>query len=144
MASTGFSVPEARQGRLAVGYDGARERQPYHLPNTGAAGGLYSSASDMARYLAFHLEEGPAARLTHQPLLHLVDDLHLAMFWMVQDPHGPATRVWQSGGMYGMSSQMAFWPKEGFGAVALANDACPDTQGQLLTIITSVRDALAE
>jgi hypothetical protein len=51
-------------------------------------------------------------------------------------------KVWQSGGVYGMSSQMILFPAERVGLVLLANDAGFNTQGQLDAAALAVATAL--
>ncbi|MES1199185.1 MAG: serine hydrolase domain-containing protein [Pseudomonadota bacterium] len=136
MRSTGFDVSDRR--RLAIPYD-ATGQQPYHAANIGAAGGIYSNASDMARYLAYHLREDAVAKRTHEPLVTLGETISMSMFWYVDRVDH---RVWQSGGLFGMSSQMVFWPEEHVGVVLLANDGCRDTQGQLFEWGAAIRTSL--
>jgi CubicO group peptidase (beta-lactamase class C family) len=65
MTSTAFDPPTVPPGRLAVGYDkdaaGAVSVAPrWRLGASEAAGGIYSTVRDMARYVAFQLAAYPA------------------------------------------------------------------------------------
>lgn len=62
MSGSAFALSEPMMTRVAVYYraDG-RRRDPYHLP--GAAGGLYSTASDMALFLGLYLDGGRESRV---------------------------------------------------------------------------------
>ena len=61
MPDSSFSLNMDSLRRVAVYYrsDG-RRREPYHLP--GAAGGLYSTANDMARFIILYTDAGSAIR----------------------------------------------------------------------------------
>lgn len=61
MSDSAFALTPQMIRRVSVYYraDG-RRREPYHLP--GAAGGLYSTASDMANFLSLYLESGSETR----------------------------------------------------------------------------------
>ncbi len=57
MANSTFVLTPQVLSHIAVYYRGdGRRRDPYHLP--GAAGGLYSTASDMARFIILYSERG--------------------------------------------------------------------------------------
>ncbi len=61
MEWTSVSVPSARHGDLAVGYefrDGRHEPQPWEWYHTTPASSINSTASDMADWLLVHLEKG--------------------------------------------------------------------------------------
>lgn len=62
MSNSAFALTPEMLSRVAVYYraDG-RRREPYHLP--GAAGGLYSTASNMALFLSLYLESGRETRV---------------------------------------------------------------------------------
>ena len=141
MTSTGFVIGTAEQSRLVRGYDRNGKLMPYHLPNAGAAYGLYSTPRDMAKYLRWQLDEAnPMIKLAHQPLLGKVEDGE-GLIWNLAIDRG--TRIlWHGGGTFGMSSQIVLYPDAQAGFVLLANDTCQGTEGALKDIATEVHQAL--
>ncbi len=137
MTSTGFALDSSEQSRLVNGYDHYGRLTPYHLPNAGAAWGLYASTEDMAKYVRWQLDDSDAAiRLSHQVLMGHADDGD-AMAWNLGKYQGQPV-IWHSGGSFGMSSQVVLYPKQHEGFVLLANDACDGTEGALKTIAEAV------
>ncbi|GGA44445.1 serine hydrolase domain-containing protein [Dyella nitratireducens] len=130
MSSTGFTLHGSGQARLVNGYDRHGNIAPYHLPNAGAAWGLYASTSDMAKYVRWQLDDGDAVvRLSHQVLTGDANDGE-AMAWNLGSDHGQPV-IWHGGGSFGMSSQVVLYPKQHEGFVLLANDTCEGTEGAL-------------
>ena len=137
MTSTGFVLDGSEQSRLVNGYDRYGRLTPYHLPNAGAAWGLYASTEDMAKYVRWQLDDSdPVIRLSHHVLMGKADDGD-AMAWNLGKDQGQPI-VWHSGGSFGMSSQAVLYPKQHEGFVLLANDACDGTEGALKTIAETV------
>ena len=138
MTSTGFSVPPAQRHLLAEPYGVSGKPVPYHSPNIGAAGGLYSNNEDMIRYAAWHLDESiPVVRRSHELIAGSMEEFGLAMNWYVA-LHNGERKVWQSGGVFGMSSQLILFPDSSAAYVLLANDACMNTQSELEKIALAV------
>jgi len=146
MPSTTIEVAPADRGRVAQGYSPGGKPAPYHLPNAGAAGGLYSSTRDMARYLTWHLDEtDPVVGQSHAVVSGDLESFAEGMGWNMARTADQGRKVWQSGGVFGMSSQMVLFPAEHIGLVLLANDGGFNTQGQLdaaaLAVASAVRKA---
>jgi len=130
MTSTGFMLSAGEQLRLVQGYDRFGRLTPYHVPNAGAAWGLYASIKDMAKYVRWQLDErDPVIRLSHQALIGDAKDGE-AMAWNLGNDHGQPV-IWHGGGSFGMSSQVVLYPKQHEGFVLFANDACEGTEGAL-------------
>ena len=116
-----------------------------NIDNVGPAGSIYSSASQMARWVALHLTGGvhEGRRLVsdstmaemHYPQMAIQADapenrLHsrdavmnfnaYALAWWVLDYRGRKV-VDHGGGIDGMRAHVAFMPEEGIGMVALSN-----------------------
>jgi CubicO group peptidase (beta-lactamase class C family) len=143
MPSTTIEVAAADRGRLAQGYSPGGKPAPYHLANSGAAGGLYSSTRDMARYLRWHLDEGdPLVSQSHTVVSGDLQSFAEGMGWNMARTPDQGRKVWQSGGVFGMSSQMILFPTERVGVVLLANDGGVDTQGQLAAAALAVASAV--
>ena len=119
--------------------------QHKNIDNVGAAGSIYSSVSQMARWVALHLASGvhDGRRLIsdstmaemHYPQMAIQADapensLHsrdavmnfnaYGLAWWVLDYRGRKV-VDHGGGIDGMRAHVAFMPEEGIGMVALSN-----------------------
>jgi hypothetical protein len=70
MKRTRLAVSPQDHTLLVQGYSPSGKPMPYHLFNAGAAGGLYSNAEDMVRYIGWQLDE---TNPVHQaiPFCHL-------------------------------------------------------------------------
>jgi D-alanyl-D-alanine-carboxypeptidase/D-alanyl-D-alanine-endopeptidase len=141
MTSTGLSVNDTERAQLTKSYDRYGRVMPYHPPNAGAAWGLYSSTSDMARFVRWQLDERDAAvSRSHQPLVGSAGD-GVAMAWHLglagQDP-----MLWHSGGSFGTSAQVVLFPSQQEGYVLLTNDACEGTEGALREFALAVHDRI--
>lgn len=141
MPHTFLTMKDSSQ--LVDGYSPTGKPMPHALDNAGAAGGIRSCTSDMAKYLAWHMNEtDPLVRETHSIL-------HGDLFYYARGYHwnmekkDARKKIWQSGGTFGMSSAMIMYPAEQIGFVLLANDACMDTQGKLSTIAENVYNSHA-
>jgi CubicO group peptidase (beta-lactamase class C family) len=160
MKSTTTDRASIAAGRLAARhriYDG--ELAPLRTPNSdkmAPAGAIHSTASDMARWLSFHLQEGDhngkqlvsqgAMREMHAlqqsiPVKRKADatvyDARLVgtgLGWYVRDYGG--RKVIQHGGAWG--ADMAIVPEENLGVVVLSNR---DWNGLVWMLIYDVIDA---
>ena len=129
-----------------VPVDGEPTPVPHkNIDNVGPAGSIYSSVSQMARWVALHLESGVHGdtRLVsdsvmaemHYPQMAIQADapensLHsrdavmnfnaYGLAWWVLDYRGRKV-VDHGGGIDGMRAHVAFMPEEGVGMVALSN-----------------------
>ena len=142
MPLTGLSVAPNNQSLLVQGYGVAGKEMPHTLPNAGAAGGLYSTAEDLAKYVSWQLaERDPIVQKSHQLIRGNIHEFGVGLIWdeaIVENER----KLWHSGGAYGMSSQMELFPDAKFGIVLLANDGAFDTQHQLDQIAMSIRREL--
>ena len=142
MSVTGFEPLAAPlRERCAIGYDWpgpAGEFRPVpEMPPVWAEGGLWSSAEDLARWIAFQLSAhqepigGPlvlapqSLREMHRPR-YLADDswtMARGISWcgVRREDH-----VWiqHAGGLPGFTSNLCFDPERGVGAVVLLNGSC--------------------
>ncbi len=131
MRDTSLVPTTAHRRRLVQGYMPSGLPAPHILPNAGAAAGLVASSEDLIKYAAWHLDERtPSVALSHQPLAGSLDDFALGMIWDMQNT-AEGRKLWHSGGVFGMSSQLILFPDSAKAYVLLANDACFDTQGKL-------------
>ncbi|KRG49175.1 hypothetical protein ARC20_02390 [Stenotrophomonas panacihumi] len=130
MTETLLAPTPAMQARLITPYNRHGHRQPFHDDSAGAAYGLYSTPRDMARYLAWQLDESdPVVARAHAPIRGTRDDGE-GMIWHLGRDHG-ARMLWHGGGGFGTTSQMVLYPDLGEGFVLLSNDACAGSEEQL-------------
>lgn len=157
MTDTGFSLDQAQQTRLARGYVITGPDAPpldapeYDLGCAVYSGGLYSTARDLARYLAFALDDtpseipqvlGPASRRrmrtpqsVHRPGVHSAYGLG----WCVVRI-GEYGAIEHNGALLGYSAHVSAIPEHRLGIVALSNsknylwrpEACKDFARQVL------------
>lgn len=135
MESSSFDATDYATEAVAVYYraDG-RRREPYHL--RGAAGGLYSTASDMASYLRLYTGDGArddiVSAAAFETMLSPVasvrgDGVHggeLRYAWghyVYSTPEGQ-TIVFHTGGNPGLRTMFLVAPRLGAGFFAAVND----------------------
>ena len=146
MTDTTLLPSRSQLGRLAQAYLPGGSPAPTRLdmdPNVGGAGGLFSSANDMAKYAEWQLDErNPVIARAHQPIWGSPEIFAVGLIWDIGRTKDGERRLWHSGGTFGMSSQMILLPESQQAYVLLANDACMNTQSQLETIALTVRSAV--
>jgi serine-type D-Ala-D-Ala carboxypeptidase/endopeptidase len=142
MADTTLVPTRAQRSRLVQGYLPGGKPAPHILPNAGAAGGLISSTEDMIKFAEWQLgESDPVIAFAHRPLWGSPKYFAAGLIWdMALTPSGDR-KIWHSGGVFGMSSQLILFPDRKRAYVLLANDACPNTQSQLERIALDVEKA---
>lgn len=137
MDDSSFTLDREALDRVAVYYrsDG-RRREPYHLP--GAAGGLHTTANDMARFMSLYTDSGVGRRrqiLSDAGFAELLipvaeysdyegpaETLSYALgHYSYETPEG-VTIVFHSGGNPGLRALMVIAPDDGAGFFAVAND----------------------
>lgn len=134
MHDTLMQVDAAHASRAAVGYslrDGRVRERDWDMESLSAAGGLYSTVEDLARFLALHLRAGthdilPVASgsLTEMQLPQRVLDnwdQAIGLGWHVR-PMGEAGEVvWHTGALGGYSSYMGLSRRHDVGVIILTN-----------------------
>jgi CubicO group peptidase (beta-lactamase class C family) len=141
MKETGLAVLPENEGLLVKGYSPGGQPMPYHLANAGAAGGLYSDAHDMVRYIGWQLDERhPLIKQSHAVIFGSGEVVQEGMIWyMTQE--GGERKIWESGGAFGMASQLVLYPGSKIGIVLLANDGGFSTQEELGSMAKKIRAA---
>ena len=141
-------------GAAAVRYDPDRKPMRLYLTDHPGSGDVWSSAHDMARFLAFHMGTplpgqapvlSPATRLAMQrpasawpmPTPPDAPRRDIGANWILS-PVGGHLQVWHSGGQPGVSTFMAFYPDQKLAFVLLANSSAP-----LGRIGQAIREAMA-
>lgn len=122
MRDTKFELDSDEEGRVATGYDGAGRPMPKDLTAAGAAGGLLSSAQDLARYVQWHLDEtDPVVQLSHVSIAGHPDGSGPGLNWLVEQSETGVRRISSDGTVPGFSSRLVFYPELGIGVVVLTN-----------------------
>jgi CubicO group peptidase (beta-lactamase class C family) len=131
MTSSTFDQSEAlERSDRARGHIEDGEVPPLEVPMLGA-GGLYSTARDMAKFVSFHLAGGVAGghRLIDAALLK---EMYTPQFVLPEQkagyalgvtsrPYHGATLVFHGGGGYGYSTDQRWIPQYGVGVIVLSN-----------------------
>lgn len=127
----GTRHPTARAA--ATGYDDkGKVAPPYGGESITPAGGLWYSARDMAKYLALQTSrKGAAVRISQRIDFSGSPDRRRAFTWVVSTPRAGVRKYRMSGGTFGASSYIEFYPALGYGIVLMANRASADTQDEL-------------
>lgn len=134
MHDTALHVGEAQAERLAVGYsmrDANRRERDWDMESLSAAGGLYSTVEDLARFLALHMRAGqntvlpinPGSLTELQLPQRLLDTWGQAvgLGWHVRSIPTAEEVVWHSGALGGYSSYVGFSRYHGVGVILLTN-----------------------
>ncbi len=147
MRDTSVAVDRALRDRIAQGYDGLGNPMPElrfwkAIP---AAGSLKSTVHDQLSYLQWNLDAGnPAVALSHQVTFAHTDerDDDIALYWFVKQFADGTLVIRHTGGSFGTTSYLAFYPKAGLGMVFLANDADSSTERELVKMGEGMADQL--
>lgn len=128
MTDTSLSPGGDVAGRRAAGH--SRRRRPVPDWDLGAlpgAGGLWSTTTDLVRFLRAHLDPpapplGAALREVVVPRVRAGGPIQLGLGWLVMPlPKTGETVVWHNGGTGGHRSLVGMLPDLGAGVAVLAN-----------------------
>jgi CubicO group peptidase (beta-lactamase class C family) len=124
LKDTAQDTPAAARNRLAVGHDAKLKPVSYwDLAALTGAGGLRSSARDMALYIKSQQSGSLAgARNAQQPRAKMGEYSQVGLAWITTRRHGDEI-VWHNGGTGGFRSFAGFSKLSGRGVVVLANSA---------------------
>jgi hypothetical protein len=93
----------------------------------------------MARFLDLELKSlHPAVRLSQQVRFAEAPDRQLAFTWVRSQPRPGIYKFRMSGGTFGSSSYVEFYPSLGYGVALMANRAAASTQDDLQGIAESL------
>jgi D-alanyl-D-alanine-carboxypeptidase/D-alanyl-D-alanine-endopeptidase len=127
LADTTFEVPQAARGRLAQGHARGRAVPGWDMGALAAAGGLHSTAADLATLLCACLAApagtalDAALRATMQPRADIPSG-QIGLAWHLTR-RGDRELIWHNGMTGGYSAMIAFDPAHSLGVAALANAA---------------------
>jgi len=127
LADTTFEVPSAGRDRMARGHARGRPVPGWHMGALAAAGGLHSTAADLAKLLSACLAVpagtalDAAIRATLQPRVGIPSG-QIGLAWHLT-VRGDRELIWHNGMTGGYSAVIAFDPVRSLGVAALANAA---------------------
>ena len=129
-------------GSVATGYDAdGKPAPPFGGESILPAGGLRYSGRDMARFLALEVAPGsPAVKLSQQVRFVEAPDRQIAFTWVRSEPRPGVSKFRMSGGTFGSSSYVEFYPTLGYGIALMANRAAANSQDELQGLAESLFD----
>jgi serine-type D-Ala-D-Ala carboxypeptidase/endopeptidase len=126
LTDTTFEVPEPSRDRMAQGHKRGRAVPPWRMGALAGAGGLYSTAADMAKLLQACLAPAatPLKAAIHATLTprREIPAGEIGLAWH-HARRGNHRVVWHNGMTGGFSSMIALDPARSLGVAALANSA---------------------
>jgi serine-type D-Ala-D-Ala carboxypeptidase/endopeptidase len=141
MQDTKITFSKAEQERFAKGYNENGDLMPYN--SSGAAGGIYSTVTDMIKYIKFQLNENnPVVKLSHKPTWGNIDYYAMGLNWQMDKKANGHRRIFQSGGTAGFNSYIIIYPYYNMGIILLANESDKNSQGGLSEIASGIFKAL--
>lgn len=134
MKSTTIHLQALDFEQLAHGQNTGGKRMPFR-PEKGmmAEGGLFSSTSDMVKYMQYHLNSSQAVIQTAQQELWegQFGDYEAGLFWQIFKDGDKPDQVYQNGGAFGTSSWMTLIPELQLGIFLVTNTAGEGVHQQL-------------
>ena len=119
----------------ATGYDDKGIAPPFRGESINPAGGLQYSARDVASYLKLQISAASEpVRINQQVSFNETDGREHAFTWIVSQPRPGHRKYCMSGGTFGASSYIEFYPSLGYGIALMANRASANIQDELQEI----------
>lgn len=117
---------------LAKGYSEKGNLMPYNPQILDAAGGIFSTVTDMLSYLKFHLDENnEVVAMSHRVTTGNLKDHAIGLNWQEQMTTRKQKKIWQSGGTFGFSSYCVIYPDLKIAIVILTNESDQHAQAQI-------------
>lgn len=132
-------VPTEKRVHYAHGYNDKGISMPDIPQDAAAAGILKSSLPDMVTYVKLQLtEQDDRIKLVHQPTWGEPGDVAVGLNWMVKTNFDGQRKIWASGGTFGQSCYLCFYPERKFGIVILSNESDGGTEDRLSNLAQTV------
>lgn len=132
-------------GLSATGYDDKGVAPPFRGESILPAGGLEYSARDMASYLKLQTSAASdPVRINQQISFSEPGNSGHAFAWVVSRPQPDLLKYRTSGGTFGASSYIEFYPSLGYGIALMANRASANIQDELQEIAERSFDVASE
>lgn len=132
MNSTSFLASGRKGSSLTTGYGENGNKAPYF--NTSYlqyVGGLYSTTSDLLKFIRLQLEhKDPAVALSQKESFN-AGYYSACLNWLKYKHENGNHQLWSDGGTYGYTSYVVFYPEINSGVVVLANVSDESTAGKL-------------
>jgi CubicO group peptidase (beta-lactamase class C family) len=117
----------------AIGHTSGIKRLPVEVPMV-AAGGVYTNATELCRFVQFHLNRGRvgSTRLLDERLLDRMYGSSAGLrLGIARGEKHDSYFLTHGGGGFGFLSFMIWYPEYGIGAIELTNSASHSIQGQI-------------
>lgn len=139
MHSTSFLASTSNAKFLAKGYNDAGKQMPYFATTfLEGVGGLNSTASDLVNFIKFQLDStNTSVRLSHQKTFNTGWG-NIGLSWQIYKWDNGNHQFWVTGGTYGFSSYLIFYPEISSGVVVLSNEADASSSDRLSDIADGI------
>lgn len=145
MNSTTSVLPKDNLQAFVKGYNENGKLMPYNPTSLASAGGILSSASDMLKYLQFHLDEkNNVVALSHKVVSGDPKGYAVGLNWQQLADKNNMKKLWQSGGTFGFGSYSVLYPGTKMAIVLLSNESDPGTQAELEKIANAIYASLTK
>ena len=137
MENTRLIYSKSEYENFAKGYDGKGRLMPEN--NSGAAGGICSTTTDMLKYIKYQLnEDDPIVKLSHNPTWGDIKYYAMGLNWQMDYKANKHLRIFQSGGTAGFNSYIIIYPELKAGIIILSNESDENSQGGLSNIAMEI------
>lgn len=134
MANSSMDVDTIKANpNRAIGHTSGIRKLPVEVPML-AAGGVYTNATELCRFVQFHLNRGRVGtvRLLDERLLDRMHGPPVGLrLGIGRDSKSGSYFLMHGGGGFGFLSEMIWYPEYGIGAIELTNSASHSIQGQI-------------
>lgn len=139
MTNTTSLLSKTNTQKRAVGYNDKGNPMPYNPSMLASAGGIFSSTTDMLRYLSFHVnEKNKTVAFSHKIVTGNIEQHATGLNWQENHLPGQPKKIWQSGGTFGFASYCVIFPGTNLAIVLLSNESDPVTQHGLEVIAEKI------
>jgi D-alanyl-D-alanine-carboxypeptidase/D-alanyl-D-alanine-endopeptidase len=132
MNNTSFLASTSNSKFLAKGYNDVGKQMPYFAtPFLRGVGGLNSTTSDLINFIKHQLDSTKVSvNLSHQNTFNTGWG-NIGLSWQIYKWDNGNRQFWVTGGTYGFSSYVIFYPEINSGVVVLSNEADPSSSDRI-------------